>query len=403
MNHSILTLAIGFLAMSNSLIGQQVIESTFGKGVTVVAADESFSMKFNARVQSLFITEVPGMDFNAVETNWLIRRSRLKFSGFAHHPNLQYKIELGLSNRDHGGEVPQTNNTSNLILDAFVRWKVAGNFEVWVGQTKLPGNRERVISSQKLQFVDRSLVNKRFNIDRDMGIQFRNKHTIGGMIINEALAFSQGEGRNRTEGNDGGLEYTGRVEFLPMGAFTGKGDYISSDLKREQTPKLSIGVTFDQNENAAREGGNLGSYVADTAYNSLQTVLADFMFKYKGWVVAGEYANKKALGDRVRMSTDNGDAFVSNYFTGEGINLQLGYLFENNVEPAFRYTSITPEEAGLASDRDAQRMYTFGLSKYVVGHALKVQTDLSFIDESAEFSFENDFDMLFRFQVEMAF
>jgi len=403
MKYSIHALIFGFLAISSPLMGQQTIESTFGKGVTVVAADESFSMKFNARVQSLFITEVPGMDFNAVETNWLIRRSRLKFSGFAHHPNLQYKIELGLSNRDHGGEMQQTNNTSNLILDAFVRWKVAGNFEVWVGQTKLPGNRERVISSQKLQFVDRSLVNSRFNIDRDMGIQFRNKHTIGGMIINEALAFSQGEGRNRTAGNDGGLEYTGRLEFLPMGAFTGKGDYISSDLKREQTPKLSIGVTFDHNMNAARERGNLGSYVADTAYNSLQTVLADFMIKYKGWVVAGEYANKKALGDRIKIDEGAGEEFLSNYYTGEGINVQLGYLFENNVEPAFRYTSITPEAAGLISDRDAQRMYTFGLSKYVVGHSLKVQTDLSFIDENAEFSFDQEFDMLFRFQVEMAF
>ena len=403
MKYSIHALIFGFLAISSPLMGQQTIESTFGKGVTVVAADESFSMKFNARVQSLFITEVPGMDFNAVETNWLIRRSRLKFSGFAHHPNLQYKIELGLSNRDHGGEMQQTNNTSNLILDAFVRWKVAGNFEVWVGQTKLPGNRERVISSQKLQFVDRSLVNSRFNIDRDMGIQFRNKHTIGGMIINEALAFSQGEGRNRTAGNDGGLEYTGRLEFLPMGAFTGKGDYISSDLKREQTPKLSIGVTFDHNMNAARERGNLGSYVADTAYNSLQTVLADFMFKYKGWVVAGEYANKKALGDRIKIDEGSGEEFLSNYYTGEGINVQLGYLFENNVEPAFRYTSITPEAAGLISDRDAQRMYTFGLSKYVVGHSLKVQTDLSFIDENAEFSFDQEFNMLFRFQVEMAF
>jgi len=39
----------------------------------------------------------------------------------------------------------------------------------------------------------------------------------------------------------------------------------------------------------------------------------------------------------------------------------------------------------------------------VVGHALKVQTDLSFIDENAEFSFDQEFDMLFRFQVEMAF
>ena len=94
---------------------------------------------------------------------------------------------------------------------------------------------------------------------------------------------------------------------------------------------------------------------------------------------------------------------MSNYYTGEGINVQLGYLFENNVEPAFRYTSITPEVAGLISDRDAQRMYTFGLSKYVVGHALKVQTDVSFIDQNAEFSVDQEFDMLFRFQVEMAF
>lgn len=387
------------LSVSLTLCAQQTIESTFGNGVTVVAADESFSMKFNARVQSLFITEVPEMDFSEVETNWLIRRSRLKFSGFAYNPKLQYKIELGLSNRDHGGETPETNNTSNLILDAFIKWKVVDNFEIWVGQTKLPGNRERVISSQKLQFVDRSLVNSRFNIDRDMGIQFRNKHMLGGMVFKEAVAISQGEGRNRTVGNQGGLEYTGRVEFLPMGEFTRKGDYVSSDLEREATPKLAIGLTFDHNANAARERGNLGSYVADTAYNSLQTVLADFMFKYNGWVVAGEYANKKALGDRLVA----GDEFISNYYTGSGVNVQLGYLFKNNVEPAFRYTEITPESAGLSSDRDLQKMYTFGLSKYVVGHSLKVQTDVSFIDNDAAFSLEQTFDMLFRFQVEMAF
>ena len=387
------------LSVSLTLCAQQTIESTFGNGVTVVAADESFSMKFNARVQSLFITEVPEMDFSEVETNWLIRRSRLKFSGFAYNPKLQYKIELGLSNRDHGGETPETNNTSNLILDAFIKWKVVDNFEIWVGQTKLPGNRERVISSQKLQFVDRSLVNSRFNIDRDMGIQFRNKHMLGGMVFKEAVAISQGEGRNRTVGNQGGLEYTGRVEFLPMGEFTRKGDYVSSDLEREATPKLAIGLTFDHNANAARERGNLGSYVADTAYNSLQTVLADFMFKYNGWVVAGEYANKKALGERLVA----GDEFISNYYTGSGVNVQLGYLFKNNVEPAFRYTEITPESAGLSSDRDLQKMYTFGLSKYVVGHSLKVQTDVSVIDNVAAFSLEKTFDMLFRFQVEMAF
>lgn len=355
-------------------------------------------MTFNARVQSLFATEFAADDISGLETNWLIRRSRLKFGGFAHNPNIQYKIELGLSNRDHGTETPETGNTSNLILDAFVRWKVAGNFEIWVGQTKLPGNRERVISSQKLQFVDRSLVNSRFNIDRDMGIQFHNSHTFGQVKVKEAFAISQGEGRNRTVGNQGGLEYTGRIEVLPMGSFTGKGDYFGSDLKREETPKLSIGITYDYNGDAPRERGNLGNYVADTAYNSLETIFGDFMFKWNGWSVAGEYANKQALGERIIDFSDG--SFVSNYFTGYGTTIQAGYLLQNNVEPAFRYTQISPE---IGSGRNIETMYTLGVSKYVVGHSLKIQSDLSWIDKQDQITLESSQDVMFRFQVEMAF
>lgn len=378
---------------------QQVVNSSFGKGVNIIAADSSFSLKFNCRVQSLLITEMPA-DFEGIQdvsSNWLIRRSRLKFSGFAYSPKLKYKIELGLSNRDHGGEVPQTGNTSNLILDAFVRWNAFKNFEVWIGQTKLPGNRERVISSQKLQFVDRSLVNSRFNIDRDMGIQFRNKWTVGNVVTRQAFAISQGEGRNRTTGNDGGLEYTGRLEVLPMGNFSKKGDYFGSDLAREEKPKLSIGLTYDYNDRAARERGNLGSYVADTAYNSLSTVMADLMFKYNGWSVAAEYADKQALGDRL-LNEDG--SFVSNYYTGSGIVIQAGYLLPSNLEWSARYTNIQPE---MASGRDIQDMYTLGLSKYIVGHSLKIQSDVSYLVETDQFTQAESGEYLIRFQVEVAF
>ena len=37
------------------------------------------------------------------------------------------------------------------ILDAYLKWNFYKNFEIWAGQTKLRGNRERVISSQNLQ------------------------------------------------------------------------------------------------------------------------------------------------------------------------------------------------------------------------------------------------------------
>ena len=404
-------LVISLLLVSTVALGQQKVESRFGKGVYVVANDSSFSMKFNARVQSLLLFEAPVGSENLMDdmtSNWLIRRSRLKFSGFAYSPKVKYKIELGLSNRDHGGESIHTNNTSNLILDAFLRWNFYKNMEVWIGQTKLPGNRERVISSQKLQFVDRSLVNSRYNIDRDMGIQFRNKFNIGNIATRQALAISQGEGRNRTNKKDpnpsNGFEYTGRIEVLPLGEFSGKGDYFSSDLKREETPKISIGVTYDMNKNAARIGGNLGSYIEDendlvieSALCNLNTVLADVFIKYKGFSLLSEYANKTLDGSR--LYDEEGD-IINNYYTGTGLTVQAGYLMDNNLEPAVRFTTITPEKE---SERDIQKMITFGLSKYIVGHSLKIQTDFSLINETDQFTDETSQEYMFRFQVEVAF
>ena len=61
------------------------------------------------------------------------------------------------------------------MLDAVVKYAFSKNQQIWFGQTKLPGNRERVISSMALQFVDRSNVNSKFNIDRDFGVQLQTQ------------------------------------------------------------------------------------------------------------------------------------------------------------------------------------------------------------------------------------
>ena len=126
------------------------------------------------------------------------------------------------------------------------RWgEFAKKWELWVGQTKLPGNRERVISSANLQFVDRSLVNSRFNIDRDAGIQLRGKIPMGEKAyIAPSFAITMGEGRNITSNNQGGYDYTAHLDIVPLGKFAKKGDYVTADLAREQTPKISFGLTF---------------------------------------------------------------------------------------------------------------------------------------------------------------
>jgi phosphate-selective porin OprO and OprP len=384
----------GFLLMlcfTGPVRAQSVNATKGGKGLQFVAADTSFSLKLNARIQSLYSGEY-NLDDAEYSDGILIRRSRLKLEGFAYHPSLQYKLELGLSNRDIGGVVAQTNNTANVILDAFVQWQINDNFSLLMGQTKLPGNRERVISSQKLQLVDRSLLNANFTLDRDAGLQLAHTFAVGKTVFREIAAVSMGEGRNITAANSGGYDYTGRVEVLPFGEFQGDGDYSGSDLSREEDPRLAIGITYDYNDGASREGGQLGSFFSQQ--RDLKTLFADAMFKYRGFSAMAEYANRKTSGSPVVERTDLGTVSKA-FFTGTAFNLQAGYLFRNNFEVAGRFTQVDPQEVIEEADNT---QYTLGVSRYLLGHTVKVQSDVSLLKEATDFN-----ELMYRFQVEIGF
>lgn len=379
------------LFYTSSTQAQTVNDTKFGKGLQFVAADSSFSLKFGTRFQLLY------QGGNTPTTgNWddrfLIRRARLKFDGFAFSPRLEYKIELGLSNSDIGSDVPDlTNNADNIILDAVAKWHLTPNLQLWVGQTKLPGNRERVVSSQKLQFVDRSLLNSRFNLDRDAGLQLHHEHQLGQVVFREIGSISMGEGRDITVNNTGGYDYTGRFEILPFGAFEGSGDYVGSDIEREQTPKLSLATSFDYNSNAAREQAQLGDFLSDT--RDLRTWFVDAMFKYRGFSAMGEYADRKAPDGPVVLRDELGGV-AETFVTGTALNLQAGYLLPSNWEVAGRFTDFNPTaETGMRQ----QDQYTVGVSKYIVGHSLKVQSDVTLIQEAGR-----EDRTQFRLQMELA-
>lgn len=365
-------------------VAQDTTSNSFGKGIQIVARDSSFSMKFSTRFQTLYNGRL-NLETDEWADQLMIRRARIKFDGFAYDPRLKYKIELAVSNRDNGKIAEQSNSAANIVLDAVLKYAFSPGWELWFGQTKLPGNRERVISSQKLQFVDRSLVNSRYTLDRGQGIQLRHEHSIGKAILREIGSISMGEGRNLTISNIGGYEYTARVEYLPFGKFSGKGDYFGSDLKREKTPKLSIAVTYDQNNNAPRERGFAGDFLNE--HKDIKTYFIDAMFKYQGFSSMFEYANKQTNGSPV---TSEGV-----FYTGTGLNFQMGYLFNNNFEIAGRYTDIIPEEV---TGNEGITELTLGISKYFVGHSLKIQSDLTHVTN--EFS---DNEVRYRFQVELAF
>lgn len=380
MNYSKPLLVICSIITPLLLKAQDLTENEFGNGlVNVVAKDSSYSAKFAVRFQSLYTLNAArpeGMGFQDAETNFLVRRARLKFGGFAYSPKLTYKIELGLSNRDISGGSEFTHNAPRYLLDAVLKWNFYKNFELWAGQTKLPGNRERVISSADLETVDRSLLNSRYNIDRDMGLQLHHSFVLGEeFIIREAFAFSQGEGRNVTTGNLGGYQYTTRIEMLPFGDFA---DYVGADLAREQTPKLSFGVSYDYNDNAVKTRSNMGDYMVTGAgffETDISTFFADAMFKYKGLSIMAEYAQRSADDPVARHADGTPSGALVNI--GEAYNFQTGYLFGNDYQVVGRYTHIDLDEQFFASN---ETQYTLGFSKYFVGHKLKVQTDISYTD-----------------------
>lgn len=371
------------LSIISTTRAQEIESPPFGKGIfNLVGKDSTWTMKVGARMQFLALASWENNDGKLIngESAFLVRRARLKFDGYALTPKLKYKLELGLSNRDISGASEFTSNAPRYILDAVMKWNFHENFVLWFGQTKLPGNRERVISSANLQFVDRSILNAGFNIDRDVGIQLRHHFNLtDSFIIREIVAISQGEGRNITTGNIGGFQYTSRLEFLPFGLFPKKGDYLGSSLNRPETPKLALGVTYDFNNNAVKTRSNQGSYmVTENGFyeTNITTLFVDAIFKHKGFSFMGEYANRDAK-DPIAKEED-GTPTGSIVQVGNALNLQAGYLFKKDWELAGRYSNVDYNKN--ITGKNMVNEYTLGVSKYIVGHKLKVQSDFTYVD-----------------------
>ena len=347
------------------------------RGFGLVTADSTFSLNFQFRMQNraIFISQTD-TDLAPENFEFRVRRLRFKFEGFMYNPKLTYYIQLSVSRGDmdwRGPDNGQINSSPNIVRDAVIYYNPNPKLRLGFGQTKLPGNRQRVVSSGDQQFFDRSIVNARFNVDRDFG--FFAHYTMPNIILRGAL--TSGEGRNSDLSNNG-LAYTGRVELLPMGKFKGNNDYIEGDLEREENLKISLAATFSYNENALRQGGQLGNDLYDT--RSINNYELDVLMKYSGWAWYSEYA-KRAVKDPVTVNTANAQRFI---YDGTGIMSQMSYLFKNNFELAGRYSNTKPSsklyQNSEYTNLNEKQMenYEIGVNKYLNGHRLKIQSGLMY-------------------------
>ncbi|MDH3988010.1 MAG: OprO/OprP family phosphate-selective porin [Gammaproteobacteria bacterium] len=343
-------------------------------------------------------------DFQETGTsNFEARRLRMKIGGHGFQPWLKYYFEVDLQpSRDPDSSAV---SSSARVIDWRVdvaKWGWGG---IRVGQWKIDMNRERVDSSGRQQFVERSIVNRIFTIDRQVGIQLRGhafKNTAADLRY--YVGVFNGEGRG-VRNIDEDMMYSGRLQWNFFGRDLA---WRQTDVEYTDKPTGSFAIGgMTTNGPCTRWSssgcGNLDGFTSPILANSdqfnIEQAVQEFAFKYRGFSIQQEY-HRKFIRDRVAGS--------KNDLTGG--YLQTGYFFHNMIdavpaplELALRYAFVEePNEVDRTFDNEREE-FTLGANWFFAGHNNKLTLDYSFLTVDDGFTgIEEDANRI-RFQWDVSF
>lgn len=362
---------------------------SFGKGIGLTSPDSIFQFNIRFRMQNrVSYYENEGGSYDAQ-----IRRLRLRFDGFVGNPKFLYVIQLSFAPSDVG--VIEEGEDINIIRDAALIYRPNKNWNFVFGQTKLPGNRQRINSSGALQLTDRSINNARFNIDRDFGFHINyNYLKFNQFSYAIKTAISTGKGRNFSGRNNKSIALTGKFEVLPLGSFKNDGAFFEGDLAFENKPKLMLSAAYSQNNHAENSTGQLGNLLFET--RTLKSLFLEYVFKFKGFYSSFSYFKRNTNKNPLTFNNLNELSYV---FVGQGLDKQISYIFNKNHEIIGRFSYQKPNEMIKNLD-PVINSYTIGYTKYIWEHSFKLQSEITYNQLNFwDNSYKNNWYL--RFQIEI--
>ncbi|PRQ05871.1 Phosphate-selective porin O and P [Enhygromyxa salina] len=353
-----------------------------GKGLTIASKSGKFSLTTGLRVQLLYTmandhaadTEPP------VSHSLQVRRARLVFAGHMFGEHNRFKAELSFSPKDTGLEDGAARYT--ILRDFYLEFDHLRDLTLRVGQYKLPYSQQRVISSGKLQLVDRSIVGSEFDFDRDIGLDLRSEDFLGLDRLRYYLGAYLGGGRDNfaaepiTRG--GGLVYIARVEVMPFGSFK---DYREGDFVRIKQPRLSLGAAYSFMDDAIFMRGTKGSVPTDGGTTNYHNATASMVLHIVGLSISSEFFWRRGVrrpGD-AEIEDELGDlvpAPIEAPRDGLGWYVQSGFMIPHApVELAARYSEVRAIGDDTQTSMSDRHALGGGPSWYIGGHAFKLQAD----------------------------
>ena len=342
---------------------------SFGQGVNFKSCDGNYLMHVWSRSQlrySLNRVDQPGSNVSQVME---VRRASLFFAGNAFGEHNKYFLQLVFAPRDVGLTGPA--QTSSPIFDMFFTFDYLRDFSLRVGQYKPFFSRQFIAAWGDLQFVDRSIAQNEFHLDRDIGFDVFSTD-VGGLDLFRYYAGAYvGQGRNSVAPRDVHFSPVVRFEVLPFGTFD---DYKEGDLSRNTTPKLSLGVAYAYLMGVSKANGVYGPTPLDMGTTNFHELTGDLMFKLMGFSLTGEVYYRRGT----RTSGGAVDSMGMTIATeaarnGTGYFVQGGYLlpgipleFSARGGQVFAINNSSMLDSGEVGG---------ALSYYAQGHPFKIQAD----------------------------
>lgn len=380
-----------------------------GSGFRFETRDGNFRTDLQWRAQNRFTTPYRSDPrqvgaFNAEDqNNFEARRVRMKIGGHGFQPWLQYYFEVDLQpSRDVDDS---STASSSRVIDwriDIAKWDWGG---IRLGQWKIDMNRERVDSSGRQQFVERSIANRVFTIDRQVGVQLRGhlfQDTPADMRYYAGVFNGEGKGVNNGDDN---MMYMARWQWNFLGRDL---SWRQTDVEFTELPTGSFALAGATTKGACTRWsssgcGNLDGFEkpADAAPDQydINQVVQEFAFKYRGFSAQQELHRKK-----IRDTTTG----ISSELTGGYV--QAGYFFHNMfpsfpapLELAARYAYVDePNPLNLALDNEREE-FTIGANWFFSGHNNKLTLDFSRLELDDNFLSEYESGNRLRFQWDVSF
>jgi len=361
---------------NRTLTEQFSIEVSYGKkGFELKTKDDTFALQIQSRLQFRYAypfdsdpRSLEALDRN--QSSFMVRRARLKVGGHAYWPWMRYYMQYDWS--------------QPVLRDFYLNLGKFSWAQLRLGRGKVLYNDERVVSSGQQQFVNRSIVNDIFTVDRQQGVQVFGRISPGTWhdVTYYAGIFS-GNGVTERDNDDGNMMYTGRLQWNFLGRELA---FSQSDIALSEQPVASVAFAAMTNisqctafETDSRSCRNLPGFpdssTASPGQFRLDQMMEEFRFRWRGLSITHEYHwkqvvdTKKAESDPTRKTNLMGSYSAIGFFPHV-----LMPSIPKQLEIAGRYAFVDPN-VGRANDIQQER--AFVVNWFFNGHANKLSLEVA--------------------------